>query len=112
MENLAIYIVLVTNLLCAAVLVSIFKKRVNGKQQEESAAKNTYTLTATCIGVILSLFGNYIVNHIYQSLKITTSYGHGGEALSFFLSFFVNVLLTVFIVIIGRSLIGWKLIQW
>ena len=112
MENTVIYIVLIANTFCSAVVVSNFRKRVIEKKQEESVAKNTYTLTAIYIGIIFSLFGYYVVSRIYRYLEIAASYGHGEEALSFFLSLLVNLLLTVFIVIIGRSLIGWNPVRW
>ena len=107
-----VYIVLILNILCIATSAIVFRQRVVDKKQNETKAKNTFSVIGLVTGISFSLFGYYIVASVYTFFGYEISYGHNEEALLFLFSLIVNLLLTIAAVVIGRVLIGWKTIQW
>jgi len=107
-----VYVVLILNFFCLAASAVIFRKRVVDREQNEAKAKNTYTIIALILGVTFSLFGYYVVSSVYIYFGYEIAYGHNEEALLLLFSLIVNILLTITAVIIGRVIIGWKVIQW
>ena len=79
---------------------------------DESKAKNIYSLIAVCMGLVFAVFGFLVLTQIFRFFGISLSFGHAGEAASYFLSLFVNTFLTLIAVFVGRVVIGWKPIQW
>ncbi len=110
MESVPLNLSLILNLIIQLLLIYVFRLRVVRKNQNEDIAKRQFTVISILLTLVVSVFGYYALSIVFELFGVEIFHGHAGVA--FVLPFVVNTIVGFLSVIFGRSVIGWRAMQW
>lgn len=110
MESAPFNLSLGLNLIIQLVLIYVFRLRVVRNIQNEDAAKIRFTVISILLTFVIAAFGYYGLSKVFELFGVEIFHGHAGIA--FVLPFVVSVIVGFLSATLGRSVIGWKELQW
>ena len=106
---MAYYLSYVVTALFCCIAIVFFRRKVTTGAMKENRAKNIYSL----ISVVMGLCGGTLVFHsfvwFFGLFDIKTHFGHGEILIAVIL---YNFMLSLVLLVIGRSVIGWSKVSW
>lgn len=107
MEDAAIYTSLLLNFICDILMLAIFLLQVRRQRLTEPSAKTRYSISVFGFGVLSGAVFFPALIYLYGWAGYYQSLAHGA---SIILMFIFSSILTIAMIMVGRMVLGWKLI--